>query len=199
MKKNFDRPRGEIELDSQDWSSESWGEILSPAIRPICRCEVPRADPPMRVLLSRAFTDESSVGEKIMQATLALENENVVRSQPRTASYAVDRWVTEQMFEEDVRAVLRMVRPHGRERRMGWREYRTGGSDFRVTVSWDEDFETARPQPLMVPRMADVIESLLIGSARNQDDLTPREEFALYREVVEELRRRIDEMEGCYG
>ena len=52
-----------------------------------------------------------------------------------------DRWVNEQMFEEDVRAVLRMMRPHGRERLQGWREYRTGGSHFRVTISWDDEFE----------------------------------------------------------
>src|SRR5258708_37902725 len=58
---------------------------------------------------------------------------------PRT-QHAVDRWVDEQMFEEDVRAVLMMMRPNRRERLMGWSEYRTGGKHFRVTISWDEEF-----------------------------------------------------------
>ena len=32
----------------------------------------------------------------------------------------VDRFVEEQMFEEDVRAVLNMLRPNRRERLAGW-------------------------------------------------------------------------------
>ena len=121
------------------------------------------------------------------------------KKQPTAAPHAVDRWVTEQMFEEDLRAVLRMVRPHGRERLMGWKEYRTGGANFRVTVSWDEAlFETPEPEPLYVPKMADVVEALLIGSAKHQDELTPEEEFGHYRAVVAELGKRIDEMERCY-
>jgi hypothetical protein len=132
--------------------------------------------------------------------TLTLERptDRFDQKRPMTAAHAVDRWVTEQMFEEDLRAVLRMMRPHGRERLMGWKEYRTGGADFRVTVSWDEPFEPAEPEPLTVPRMADVIEALLIGSAKNQDELSPQEEFGHYRAVVAELSRRIDEMESCY-
>jgi hypothetical protein len=115
----------------------------------------------------------------------------------RPTSYPVDRWVEEQMLEEDLRAVLRMIRPHGRERLSGWKEYRTGGAGFRVTVSWDPD--TERPvEPLAVPNMTDVIEALLIGSAVDQDDLTAQEEFDQYRAVVAELGKRIDEMERCY-
>jgi hypothetical protein len=74
-----------------------------------------------------------------------------------------------------------------------------------VTVSWDgtaernrhneTDYETG---PLILPKMADVIESLLVGSARHQDELLPREEFALYREVLHEVHRRLDEMQACY-
>jgi hypothetical protein len=151
--------------------------------------------------------------EKMLQATL-----------DRRESLAVERWVDEQMFEEDVRAVLKMIRPNRRERLMGWKEYRTGGANFRVTVSWNEEFEAVPPtrtlmigdscveQPpaatqqsprdgghaLVVPHMTDVIESFLIGSARDQDEISAAEEFGYYRAVVAELARRIDEMEACY-
>ena len=120
-----------------------------------------------------------------------------VSHEGRRTPYPVDRWVEEQMLEEDLRAVLRMIRPHGRERLTGWKEYRTGGAGFRVTVSWDPQLEKGN-EPLAVPNMTDVVEALLIGSAVEQDDLTPREEFDHYRTVVSELNRRIDEMESCY-
>lgn len=110
-----------------------------------------------------------------------------------------DRWLDEQMFEEDVRAVLRMMRPNRRERLLGWSEYRTGGADFRVTISWAKEFE--RPGDELrwqIPRLADVLEAVLIGSARNGDALLPEEEFALYRSVVEELERRVEELKECY-
>jgi hypothetical protein len=136
----------------------------------------------------------------------------------RRESLAVDRWVDEQMLEEDVRAVLKMMRPHRRERLMGWQEYRTGGANFRVTVSWNGEFEKTPPtrtlmigssavtqpsdaprnHPLVVPHMTDVIEAFLIGSAKDQDEITAEEEFGYYRAVVAELARRIDEMEACY-
>jgi hypothetical protein len=165
--------------------------------------------------------------EKMLQATL-----------DRRESLAVERWVDEQMFEEDVRTVLQMMRPHRHERLMGWKEYRTGGANFRVTVSWNSDFEQAPPKPsqsralamessspstptrtqasalmttatttantpprkhpLHVPNIVDVIEAFLIGSARDQDEITAQEEFGHYRAVVAELARRIDEMEACY-
>ena len=35
----------------------------------------------------------------------------------------VDRFVEEQIFEEDVRAVLSMMRPNKRERLCGWNEF----------------------------------------------------------------------------
>jgi hypothetical protein len=114
-------------------------------------------------------------------------------------SSGADAWMREQMFEEDVRAVLAMMRPHGRERLMGWKEYRTGGPHFRVTVSWDDSFErTNVVQPLVVPNMTDVLENLLVGSSRENGDLPPKEEFDHYRSVVRELYKRINEMEQCY-
>lgn len=158
-------------------------------------------------------------------------------------SGAADRWMQEQLFEEDVRAVLNMMRPHRRERLAGWSEYRTGGANFRVTISWDEDFAqdeqrereaerheeemlrarnktsiqlpspdrrvtwkdhpgedatAVRERKLCVPQMAKVLETILVGSARDGDELLPQEEFALYRAVAEELKTRIDELENCY-
>ena len=49
--------------------------------------------------------------------------------------HVAERWMEEQMFEEDVRAVMLMLRPHRRERMQGWQEYRTGGKHYRVTIS----------------------------------------------------------------
>jgi hypothetical protein len=111
----------------------------------------------------------------------------------------MDRWVNEQVFEEDVRSILQFLRPHRSERLQGWNEMRTGGANFRVTVSWDEESDRQNKRgALNVPRMADVLESILVGSARQQVQLQPREEFELYRRVIQELSRRIDEMQACY-
>jgi hypothetical protein len=111
----------------------------------------------------------------------------------------MDRWVAEHLFEEDVRALVNFLRPHRHERLLGWKEMRSGGAGFRVTVSWDEDSEREnRDGTLTVPKMIEVLESILVGSARNQDALTAPQEFALYRKVVNELSRRIDEMQACY-
>ena len=113
---------------------------------------------------------------------------------------AADRWADEQMFEEDVRAVLTLMRPNRRERLLGWSEYRTGGAHFRATLSWDEHFELADGGrgKTKVPNMADVLEAVLVGSARHDDDLTPAEEFEIYRDVVRELYHRLDEMQSRY-
>jgi len=117
----------------------------------------------------------------------------------RAVAQQADRWVNEQMFEEDVRAVLRMMRPHPRERLQGWREYRTGGSHFRVTIAWDDEFEiTAGNLPLSVPNMTDVLETLLVGSIKDLDDLTPAEEFDHYRRVVRDLFERLQQRQACY-
>jgi hypothetical protein len=110
----------------------------------------------------------------------------------------VDLWVNEQMFEEDVRAVLKMMRPHGRERLQGWNEYRTGGAHYRITVSWDDEFQiTSNDNALAVPHMTDVIETLLVGSARNQDDLQVSDEFEQYRKVVREVYQRLEHRQSC--
>jgi hypothetical protein len=116
------------------------------------------------------------------------------------AASAADRWAEEQMFEEDVRAVLSMMRPNRRERLLGWTEYRTGGSHFRATLSWDEQFEhegAAGPKT-RVPNMADVIEAILVGSAVHDDDMPAAEEFELYRRILREVYRRLDDLQACY-
>jgi hypothetical protein len=114
---------------------------------------------------------------------------------------ALGRWEQEQLFEEDVRAVLNMLRPHRAERLLGWSEYRTGGSGFRATISWDPAAAAGagsdHPQ-FVLPQMADVLESILVGSVRCADELEAAEEFELYRQVVRELQRRLDEMQRCY-
>ena len=117
-----------------------------------------------------------------------------------TASPA-DRWAEEQMFEEDVRAVLSMMRPNRRERMLGWTEYRTGGSHFRATLSWDEQFELAdggAGPKTRVPNMADVLEAILVGSALHDDDMPAAEEFELYRAILREVYRRLDDLQACY-
>ena len=120
------------------------------------------------------------------------------------AASAADRWAEEQMFEEDVRAVLSMMRPNRRERLLGWTEYRTGGSHFRATVSWDEHFELADGGSVdpgaktRIPNMADVLEAILVGSAVHDDDMPAAEEFELYRGILREVYRRLDDLQACY-
>ena len=112
----------------------------------------------------------------------------------------VDRWVSEQMFEEDVRAVLKMMRPNGRERLQGWNEYRTGGSHYRITVSWDDEFQITDGDAgkSAVPHLADVIETLLVGSAKHADDHAPADEFDGYRQVVRDVYQRLQQRQACY-
>jgi len=118
-----------------------------------------------------------------------------------------DRFLEEQLFEEDLRAMLSIMRPNRRERLMGWSEYRTGGAHFRATISWDPSLEKTPAETraeqrldmqLAVPRLTDVLESILVGSVKNQDELQAAEEFEIYRGVVRELHRRLDEMQSCY-
>ena len=118
-------------------------------------------------------------------------------SKPSESS--VDRFMEEQLFEEDVKAVLMMLRPNRQERLEGWQEYRTGGADFRVTISWKPEFAVTTDEPgLVVPHMADVLEAILVGSARSQDDLTAQQEFGTYRRVVRELYQRLTDLEERY-
>jgi hypothetical protein len=126
-----------------------------------------------------------------------LQPEEPKKPQPYALEPNVDLWVKEQMFEEDVRAVLRMIRPNNRERLQGWNEYRTGGAHYRITVSWDDEFQiTARDESLAVPHMSEVIETLLVGSAKNQDQLTMADEYEQYRNVVREVYQRIEERQS---
>ena len=113
---------------------------------------------------------------------------------------AADRWADEQLFEEDVRSVLMLMRPNRRERLMGWSEYRTGGAHFRATISWDEEFEVTDGgrSKTRVPNMADVLEAILVGSAKHDDDMPAAEEFEIYRGVVRELYRRLNDLQECY-
>ena len=119
----------------------------------------------------------------------------------RAAEAGADRWADEQLFEEDVRAVLSMMRPGRGDRLRGWSEYRTCGASFRATISWDEHFASSDPgaAKTRVPNMADVLEAVLVGSVIHDDDgLTAFEEFEVYRGVIRDLYRRLDEMQSCY-
>jgi len=150
--------------------------------------------------------ESNAVSAKNDERSWRQEREQLkTRMNPRTAP-AVDRWVDEQMFEEDVRAMLLMMRPHRRERLMGWSEYRTGGRHFRATVSWDEEFaadEGSNPDPqphdevFTVPNFADVLEALVIGSIRSDAELTAQEECQAYRGLLSELARRVDQRAQC--
>jgi hypothetical protein len=130
---------------------------------------------------------------------IAAEPPVVVPPQGYKLQPNVDLWVDEQIFEEDLRAVLRMMRPNSRERLQGWKEYRTGGAHFRVTVSWDDEFQITSPDSsLAVPHMSEVMETLLIGSARAQDEINVKDEFEQYRAVVRDLYQRLEQRQACY-
>ena len=117
----------------------------------------------------------------------------------KPSEVGVDRFMDEQLFEEDVRTVLMMLRPHKGERLAGWQEYRTGGSQFRATISWDPQFgQDVGDDGLTIPKMADVLEAILVGSARAQDEMSADEEFGAYKKVVRELYRRLNELESRY-
>ena len=110
-----------------------------------------------------------------------------------------DRFEQEQMFEEDVRAVLTMLRPNRRERLMGWQEHRTGGAHFRATVSWAPEFaDESTDDRFTVPRLVDVLEAVLVGSVKSELELPLHEEFDLYRGVVRELYKRVNDTQSCY-
>ena len=140
------------------------------------------------------------------------DNNNSLRARmsPRTAP-AVDRWVDEQLFEEDLRAVLLMMRPNRRERLQGWSEYRTGGRNFRATISWDPEQIDAGSTALAttdvpphadrftVPNLVDVLESILIGSIQSDSELSPQEECEAYRAVLQALDKRVGEFQACYA
>lgn len=146
------------------------------------------------------YSDEvggGGAGEEI-----GFDREGVKRRVSARTAEAVDRWVDDQMFEEDLRAVLLMMRPHRRERLMGWSEYRTGAKHFRATIAWDEYFaeegssqggELAHADAFSVPNMVDVLEAVLIGSVKSDSELSTEEEAEAYVAVVRELARRVEQ------
>ena len=109
------------------------------------------------------------------------------------------RFEHEQMLEEDVRAILAMLRPNRRERLMGWEEYRTGGTNFRATVSWSPNFSSEPGgNQFAVPNLVDVLETILLGSVKTELEMSLVEEFDLYRGVVRELYKRVNDAQSCY-
>src|SRR2546430_13494236 len=101
--------------------------------------------------------------------------------QQQNVQQQMDRWVAEQVFEEDVRALVNFLRPHRHERLLGWNEMRSGGAGFRVTGSWGEENERQnREGAPTLPKITEVLESILLGSARNQGEVTAPQELELY-------------------
>ena len=149
-------------------------------------------------MISRRITDTRHHGDLRDPATRLRRGD----TRECDAAEAATRFEDDQMFEEDVRAVVAMMRPHRRERLMGWTEYRTGGANFRATISWNRSFERAQQSEeercLTVPRLTDVLESILVGSVKDQDGLTAAEEFEIYRGIVRELHSRLNEMRSRY-
>lgn len=112
----------------------------------------------------------------------------------------LSQWKTEMDFEEDVRDLLKILRPHRAQRLEGWSEHRVRGEGFRVTVSWDPTHENTlmNGSAFCVPQIADVLESILVGSAKEQDLLDPQAEFEMYANVVRELGERLRELRSRY-
>ena len=110
----------------------------------------------------------------------------------------LSQWKDEMEFEEDLRDILKMLRPNRIERLKGWKEHRVRGDGFRVTVSWDPAPDLFATEPFSIPKIADVLESILVGSAREQDLLDPQAEFEVYAGVVRELGERLKELRSRY-
>ncbi len=49
-----------------------------------------------------------------------------------------------------------------------------------------------------MPHMTDVLETLLVGSARNQDEMNVTDEFEQYRKIARELYHRLEQRQSCY-
>jgi hypothetical protein len=171
------------------------GDALTGEAHRFCRCEVRRVPTP----INGCRTDGLFVSDRTEELkSFAERGANMVRE--FVSDDGVDRFVEEQVFEEDVRAILSLMRPNRQERLKGWSEYRTGGAQFRATISWDPSLEkTTDPQePLSVPNMAEVLESILVGSVKAQDEISAEKEFAVYRNVVMELLKRLEDLRSRY-
>ena len=111
----------------------------------------------------------------------------------------LERWKREAEFEDEVRSLMQLLRPHRAETLLGWEEHRTKGERFRVTIAWDPRLDvTCAGEPLCVPRMVEVLEAILVGSAKQQDRLDPQDEFDIYAAVVRELAARLVELRSRY-
>lgn len=127
-----------------------------------------------------------------------LDDEQGGRASDRDGD-VVARWIEQVEFESRLRSLASAMRPHKAQRLAGWREYRARGYGLRVTVAWDPAIhDPAADGDLAVPRMAEALETLLVGSAARQDDLHPHEEFALYAAVVRDLLARLTELRSRY-
>ena len=147
----------------------------------------------------RAARPEPRAAAPVMRELPAASTEATEATDPRTPrAEAVSRFLTEQRLAADVRSLLGQLDPNRAEAWRRWREHRTRTAELSVTVSWADSFAEGDDGHFVVPHLAAVLESLLIGAATVQDDLTVEEEAGLYRSVVEELGRRIDAMAAAY-
>ena len=109
-------------------------------------------------------------------------------------------WPREHVTDAEIDELLKILEASNKaaERNLAWIEQRSRGEGFRVTVSFDPDIVSAETDLFSIPRITDVLEAVLIGSARNQDELQPEEEFELYAMVVRDLAARIQELRSRY-
>ena len=96
---------------------------------------------------------------------------------------------------------------------MGWSEYRTGGKDFRATISWDEQAvgdsadilapsdadEAALTKLFTLPNVIDVLEAVLIGSIKTDLELNCEQECEAYRRVLKAVEQRVTQFQECYA
>src|SRR5256885_13497724 len=93
----------------------------------------------------------------------------------RNMQQQMDRWVAEQIFEEDVRALVNFLRPHRHERLLGWNEMRSGGGG--VLGGGSGGGENGGPKREGRPPRAEKkkgVESILVGLGREPEGVTPR-------------------------
>ena len=77
----------------------------------------------------------SMEARKRFETLSRFDDSNFPTTQPANLDASLNRWEQEQLFEEDLRADLSMLRPNRQERLLGWSEYRTGGAGFRATTA----------------------------------------------------------------
>ena len=109
-------------------------------------------------------------------------------------------WPRDHVTDQEIDELLKILQASNEaaERNLAWIENRSRGEGFRVTVSWDPEISPTEADLFTIPRITDVLEAVLIGSARNQDDLDHNEEFELYAMVVRDLAARVQELRSRY-